>query len=161
MSRIPTPAPTSCVRSCSVPRVARTSRSWMTAAYKFLVLDSAYARVDSFTTGNGYNPDLHDLQLLPNGHALILAYDSELVGMDTVVAGGNPNAIVVGLIVQELDENKDVVFQWRSWDHFKITDARVSPDVNLLGSSIDYVHGNSVELMPDGNLLISCRHMNE
>jgi hypothetical protein len=134
---------------------------WMNGANKFEAMDSAYARVDSFTTGNGYFPDQHDCQLLPNGHALLIAYDPQTVGMDTVVTGGNPNALVYGLIVQELDENKDVVFQWRSWDHFKITDASVSPEINLLGSSIDYVHGNSVEMMPDGNLLISCRHMNE
>jgi hypothetical protein len=134
---------------------------WMNGANKFVAMDSAYARVDSFTTGNGYFPDQHDLQLLPNGHALMLSYDPEPVGMDTVVAGGNPNAIVYGLIVQELDEQKDVVFQWRSWDHFKITDCSVSPEIDLLGSSIDYVHGNSVEMTPDGNLLISCRHMNE
>jgi hypothetical protein len=134
---------------------------WMNGPFKFFAVDSAYAFADSFTTGNGYLPDNHDLKLLPNGHALIMSYDLEPVGMDTVVTGGNPNAQVLGLIVQELDENKDVIFQWRSWDHFKITDASVSPDINLLGSTIDYVHGNSVEMMPDGNLLISCRHMNE
>ena len=134
---------------------------WMNGTFKFIAVDSAYAFVDSFTTGNGYNPDNHDLQVLPNRHALMLSYDAQPVGMDTVVAGGNPHATVLGLIVQELDENKNVVFQWRSWDHFKITDASVSPEINLLGSSIDYVHGNSVELMQDGNLLISCRHMNE
>jgi hypothetical protein len=127
----------------------------------FITMDSAYALVDTFTVGNGYFTDLHDLQLLANGHALLMAYDYEPVGMDTVVVGGNPNATVIGLIVQELDENKDVIFQWRSWDHFKIIDASVSPEINLLGSTIDYVHGNSVEMMPDGNLLISCRHMNE
>ena len=134
---------------------------WMNGAYKFVVMDSAFARVDSFTTGNGYFPDLHDCQLLANGHALVIAYDPQPVGMDTVVAGGNPNAIVYGFIVQELDENKDVIFQWRSWDHFKITDCSVSSQVNLLSSSIDYVHGNSVQMTPDGNILISSRHMNE
>ena len=133
---------------------------WMNGANKFIEMDSSYARVDSFTTGNGYAPDVHDLQLLPNGHALMLSYDPEPVSMDTVVAGGQW-ATVVGLIVQELDENKSVVFQWRSWDHFKITDCSVSSLVNLLGTYIDYVHGNSVEQCPDGNLVISCRHMNE
>jgi hypothetical protein len=144
-------------------KLQRTGRLtfWMNGANKFVAMDSAYARVDSFVTGNGYLPDQHDCQLLPNGHALLLSYDPQPVGMDTVVTGGNPNAIVYGLIVQELDEHKDVVFQWRSWDHFKITDCSVSPEINLLGSSIDYVHGNSVEMMPDGNLLISCRHLNE
>jgi len=134
---------------------------WMDGAYKFYGMDSAYAIVDSFTIGNGYFTDLHDLQILPNGHLLMMSYDPEIVGMDTVVAGGNPNATVLGLIVQEMDENRNVIFQWRSWDHFKITDGSVAAEVNLQGARIDYVHGNSVELCPDGNLLISCRHMNE
>ena len=127
---------------------------------QFYAMDSSFAVVDSFACGNGYPTDLHDLQLLPDGHALVMSYDPEPVDMSLLVPGGNPNAIVFGLIVQELDENKDVVFQWRSWDHFAITDCIVN-NVNLTGASIDYVHGNSVEKTPDGNLLISCRHMNE
>lgn len=130
---------------------------------RFFAMDSSFAVVDSFACGNGYATDLHDLQLLPDGHALLMSYDPEPVDMSQVVPGGNPNAIVVGLIVQELDENKDVVFQWRSWDHFAITDCSVNSinNINLTGPSIDYVHGNSLQKTPDGNLLISCRHMNE
>ena len=52
-----------------------------------------------------------------------------------------------------------VFFQWRSWDHFLITDA--SDNIDLTAHTIDYVHGNSVELDIDGNIIISCRHMNE
>jgi hypothetical protein len=126
----------------------------------YLVLDSTYAVVDAFATQNGYITDLHELQILPNGHALLMAYDPQPVRMDSVVTGGNPNAIVTGLIIQELDEDKNVVFQWRSWDHFQITDA-LPCAVNLLGASIDYAHGNAIELDQDGNLLISSRHMNE
>ncbi len=134
---------------------------WMNGAYKYYAMDSAYAFVDSFVCGNGYPTDLHELNILPNGHALMMSYDPQIVGMDTVVAGGNPNATVYGLIVQELDLNKDVVFQWRSWDHFKITDGSVSPLSTLTGASVDYVHANSIDMGPDGNLVVSCRHMNE
>ena len=129
--------------------------------FQFYAMDSAYAIVDSFATGNGYVTDLHELQLLPNGHALVMGYDPLPVGMDTVVTGGDPNAIVYGLVVQELDGNKDVVFQWRSWDHFQITDGSVSPLSTLTGPTVDYVHANSIDLCPDGNLVISSRHMNE
>src|SRR6185295_4979823 len=65
---------------------------------------------------------------------------------------------VIGLILQELDRDKNVVFQWRSWDRFQITDA-ISHD--LTAKSVDYVHGNSIDVEPDGNLIISSRHMNE
>jgi hypothetical protein len=78
--------------------------------------------------------------------------------MSKIVQGGNPNATVIGFIIQELDEYKIVIFQWRSWDHFKITDATHE---NLQDSIIDYVHGNSIDLDYDGNILISSRHMDE
>jgi hypothetical protein len=126
----------------------------------FWGLDSSYAVVDSFRTRNGYTADVHDLQVLPDGHALLLSYDVEPVRMDSVVPGGSPNAKVVGLIVQEIDQAKDVVFQWRSWDHFEILDTD-SCLINVRDTLVDYVHGNAVELDSDGNLLISARAMNE
>jgi len=141
-------------------RLTYFAQSFQGSLPKFYALDESYTVVDSFATGNGYRTDSHDLQLLQNGHALLLSYDPQTVRMDTVVAGGRPNAIVTGLILQEIDAAKNVVFQWRSWDHFKITDA-ASPEAPLTAGAIDYVHGNAVELDLDGNLLLSCRHMNE
>ncbi len=121
-------------------------------------LDSAYAVVDSFAPTNGYVLDFHDLQIIPNGHCLLLADETMAVGMDTVVAGGNPDAMVQGFVIQELDAAKHVVFQWRTFDHYKITDA---VNVDLTASWIDAVHMNSVELDTDGNLLVSAKHLNE
>jgi len=126
---------------------------------RFFAMDSSYAIVDTFYTGNGYTTDIHDLRLLPDGHALLMSYDYERVRMDTIVDGGNSNALVAGLIIQEIDADNQVVFQWRSWDHFKITDA--AQDIDLTASVIDYVHGNAIEVDADSNLLISSRHMDE
>ena len=129
------------------------------AERRFLVMDQSYAIVDTIRAGNGYTTDLHELLVLPNGHALLMSYDPQPVRMDTIVPGGDPNAIVTGLIIQELDVSKNVVFQWRSWDHFQITDA--DSNVDLTAGHIDYVHGNAIDVDYDGNLLISCRKMNE
>ena len=126
----------------------------------YLALDAAGAVVDSFRMGNGYLTDFHDMRLMPNGHALLMAYDPQPVRMDSVVPGGNPNAVVTGLVIQEIDADKNVIFQWRSWDHFQITDA-ASCMVNFQAATIDYVHANSMEIDFDGNILISSRHMNE
>ncbi|MEY4374033.1 MAG: hypothetical protein RL760_199, partial [Candidatus Eisenbacteria bacterium] len=135
--------------------------TWLEGPSHFIMMDSTYTVIDTFKVGNGYTTDVHELSILPDGHALIMAYDPQPVGMDTVVAGGDPNATVIGLIIQELDANHDVVFQWRSWDHFAITDGAVSPLSTLTGSTVDYVHGNSIERALDGNLIISSRHLNE
>ena len=125
----------------------------------FYAMDSSYNVIDTFACGNGYTTGFHDFQILPNNHYLVMSYDAQTVRMDTIIAGGDTAATVIGLIVQELDQNNIVVFQWRSWDHFLITDA--SNNIDLTAHTIDYVHGNSIELDYDGNLIISCRHMNE
>ena len=126
---------------------------------KYYVMDSYYNIIDSLSMQNGYTTDLHECLVLEDGHSFLMSYDRQFIRMDTIVAGGNPNAAVTGLVIQELDENKNVVFQWRTWDHFKITDATY--DVNLTGSTIDYVHGNAMEVDNDGNLLVSFRHLDE
>ena len=122
----------------------------------FMVMDSTYAVVDSFRAQNGYFTDEHDLQLLDNGHALIAAYDYQTVDMSQIIHGGNEDARVIGYVIQELDSNKNVVFQWRSWDHLEITEAT---EMGFTGSVIDYVHGNTLELDSDGNILTSFRNM--
>ncbi len=125
----------------------------------FYAMDASYELVDSFATGNGYLTNHHDYQIIDNGHSLLLAYDPQPVRMDTIVSGGDSSAIVIGLIIQELDESKNVIFQWRSWDYFNITDA--TEDIDLTVNTIDYVHGNAIELDNDGNILLSSRHLDE
>jgi len=125
----------------------------------FYLMDSSYSVVDSFTTGNGYPLNIHDFQLLPNGHALLLAVDPQIIRMDTVVAGGDTAALVLGAIIQEVDASKNVIFQWRSWDHYQITDA--TDNIDLTAHTIDYVHANTVELDNNGNILLSSRNMDE
>ncbi|HMQ69147.1 MAG TPA: aryl-sulfate sulfotransferase, partial [Ignavibacteria bacterium] len=120
--------------------------------------DSQFNIVDSFYCGNGYTTDPHDLRLLNNGHALLMSYDPQTVNMAPVVHGGQHNATVTGLIIQEIDQNKNVVFQWRSWDHFDIVDAIYE---DLTAPTVDCVHGNAIELDTDGNILISSRHLSE
>ena len=149
-----TPGP--CVDFKVQPDGRLTYFDWF--AGKHYAMDATYAVVDSFTCGNGYTTDNHELRLLPDGHALLLSYDPQVVDMSQVVEGGNPAAVVIGLVIQEIDGEKNVVFQWRSWDHFQITDAWHE---DLTAEEIDCVHGNAIELDRDGNLMISSRHLEE
>ncbi len=126
--------------------------------HKYYAMNNQYKIIDSFYCGNGYMTDLHELRVLPNGHALLMSYDPQIVNMSLIVPGGQPNATVIGLIIQEIDQNKNVVFQWRSWDHVAITDAN---HVDLTSSRVDYIHGNAIEMDTDGNIMISSRHFSE
>jgi len=130
------------------------------SSYAFYVMNSFYQIIDTLTAGNGYHCDFHELRVTENNHYFILSYDPQIVDMDTVVPGGLPGATVIGLIVQEIDSQGNVVFQWRSWDHYEITDAMDWVQLeNTL--QIDYVHGNSIALESDTSLLISPRNFNE
>lgn len=126
---------------------------------RYFFMDSSYVVLDSIKTGNGYNMDGHDILLMDNDHYLLMSYDPQTVDMSEIILGGSPNATVVGLVIQEVDLNENVYFQWRSWDHFQITDA--TDDINLLSNYIDYVHGNAYAFDTDGNLLLSSRHLDE
>jgi len=123
----------------------------------FYVLNSHYQVFNTYQAGNGYVTDLHDLQLLPNGNALLMAYDNETVDMSKVVQGGQKAATVTGLVVQELDPAKNVILEWRSWDHFSFTDSTA----DLTAKNIDLVHGNALAMANDGNLLLSSRNLSE
>lgn len=118
------------------------------------VLDEDMNLVDTYQTGNGYTSFPSEFMILPNGHALMVAWDAQPVNMQEYSPKGDPNATVTGHVVQELDKDKKVVFQWRSYDHVEITETYE----NLSQSNFRYVHLNAIELDRDGNFLFSLRH---
>lgn len=121
----------------------------------FAMIDSVYNLVKKFYMGNGYHADEHEFRVYPDGTALMLCYDIEIV--DMTAYGGQPNAQVTGLIIQKLDADGNVIFEWSSWDHIAYEESN-QPLTNLI---IDLIHGNSLDLDDDGNLLLSSRHLDE
>jgi hypothetical protein len=138
--------------------LSRLVDDWSSGERFFALLDNQFSYVDSFMVQGDYETDHHDFQYLPNGHVLLIAGDYQKIDMSQIVAGGDPNARVRGCHIQELDQHKNVVFQWNCWDDIPITDAVFE---NLQASSIDYVHMNSVALDYDGHILASCRNTSQ
>ena len=118
------------------------------------LVDTSLAPVDSFKAGNGYDADGHEFKVMPNGHVLLHAYDIQYFDLSKTIPGGNPNAIVVGSILQELDLSKNVVFQWRSWDYIPISDTYMATNA----SAFDYIHVNAYDFDVDGDILASFRN---
>ncbi len=130
----------------------RSSKGWF-------IMDSLQNEVDSVYFQNGYIADNHDFLALANGNYVLIAYDEQPYAMDTVVSGGDPNAIVEGLIIQELDSNHNVIFEWKSWDHFHVTDnIYLSP---WTGSNLNFIHANAIDIDFDGHFIISSRNLDE
>jgi len=130
----------------------RASKGWF-------IMDSLQNEIDSVYCLNGYTADNHDFLALANGNYVLFAYDEQPYAMDTVVPGGNPNATVEGLIIQELDANHNLIFEWKSWDHFHVTDnTYMSP---WTGANLPFIHANAIDIDFDGHFLISCRGLDE
>ena len=126
----------------------------------FVELDASFHELEHYTAKNGYITDGHELIVKNDGSYWIIALDHQIVDMSQVIPGGNPAAVVEGMILQEIDVSGNVIFQWRSWDHYLITDADPKL-VDLTASQIDYVHTNAIHFDWDGNILISNRNMSE
>ncbi|HEX3078982.1 MAG TPA: arylsulfotransferase family protein, partial [Puia sp.] len=120
--------------------------------------DSSYNKLDIFKTQNGYLTDIHEFLIFPDGHYFLQAYEYQIKDLTIYDPTYNPHATVAGLIIQEFDTDKNLIFQWRSWDHIDIIEA---PHEHFTNTVVDYVHGNSQEQDADGNLVISCRHLDQ
>lgn len=115
------------------------------------ILDENYQDVETIKAGNGYSAEAHDFKMLPNGHALLFGYYLSEVDMSQVVPNGNPGAQVSGAVLQELDAQRNVIFQWRSWDHYPFT----SNWVNSTAAVISEFHINCIFQDTDGHLVVS------
>jgi len=123
-------------------------------------MDSSYRIINSYRAKSGYITNGHELRLKADGSYWIMADDPQIVDMSKIIEGGDTAAIVIGLIIQHISDSGNVLFQWRSWNHFEITDADTNI-INLRGQNIDYVHGNALDFDSDTTILLSSRSMNE
>jgi hypothetical protein len=125
---------------------------------RFDMLDSNFNLIEKYYPANGYSADNHEFQVLEDGHAFIIAQEYLTVDMTVYDPDYSSNATVFGTIIQEFDENKTLVFEWRSFDHVDILEAWHE---NLAASYIDFMHTNALEIDNDGHLLASHRHLDQ
>ena len=107
----------------------------------------------------------HDARRMPDGKILALAATEQIL---TDVQGPGP-VDVIGDMILVLDANLQVVWAWDAFDHL---DPRRLAALGescarggggcapfyAAGHASDWLHGNSVQLTPDGNILYSARH---
>ncbi len=122
-----------------------------------VIANQSYTDIAHVRAGNGVREDLHDLQLTPQGTALITAYEPILCDLSSI--GGSSYAGVTDGLVQEIDVKTGLVmFQWTSLDHVALDESYSNLFDSSTSSPFDYFHVNSIDLDPDGTLLISARN---
>jgi hypothetical protein len=98
----------------------------------------------------------HDLRVERAGDYWIMCDDS--LTMDLSALGGVDGANVIWTVLQHVSPDRQVLFEWRSWEHVEITDV---PANERGGARVNATHGNGIELDADGHLLLSFRSLNQ
>lgn len=118
-----------------------------------VIVDSSYRELTRVRAGNGRQMDLHELVLTPQGTMLFTCFP-ESVPTDLSTLGGPTSGNALQSIIQEVDVRTGrVLLEWRSLEHVDVSESYAA-----LGDPYDYLHANSIDVAPDGNLLISARH---
>ena len=116
------------------------------------ILDASYRQIAEVQAGNGFHADVHEFLITPQGTALITVYNEVTVDLTSI--GGPAAHPTLDSMLQEVDiATGKVLLEWHSLDHVSIADS-YSPIL----TPFDYFHINSIDVMPDGNLLVSSRN---
>lgn len=133
---------------------------------KYFILDSTLQMIDSVSCVNGIETDSHEFRILPNGHYLLDGKEKETKDMSAVTfennrkkMNGSKNAVIKYDVIQELDKNKNLVFEWRTKPYFDLN--HINPVYLTDTANVDVTHLNSIDYDSLGNLLLSFRYYDE
>jgi hypothetical protein len=123
---------------------------------EYVIFDDSYRELAWVRAGNGYRGDLHEFLITPQDTALLVAYAPARTNLSPI--GGPKDGMAWEGIVQEVDiQSGEVIFEWHSLDHVGIEESYIElpEDSDHL---YDYFHINSIDVEPDGNLLLCARN---
>lgn len=133
------------------------------------IVETNAARVNEQLAAMGVHPINafhHEARKMPGGGYLVLAATERML---TGVQGPGP-VDILGDTVLVLDSNLQVTWAWDAFDHLdphrtailgekcKYPAGLVCAPFYLSDTVNDWLHGNSLQLTPDGNILFSLRH---
>jgi hypothetical protein len=120
-----------------------------------VIVGRSYRTIAVLHGGDGYVADIHDFQLTPQGTALIDAYVPVQANLSSV--GGSTHGSLMDCVIQELDvKTGRVLWEWHALGHLPLKAAFMGTP--KAGVPYDFFHLNSVQLLPNGNLLVSSRN---
>jgi hypothetical protein len=132
-------------------------RSSAGLVYAYLIRNGSNQVLDTIYPVGRMSADFHEGRIWSDTSFLVLSQRWVPVDLSKVRPGGNPDALVVEAVIQEISADGRVIFEWRSLDH--VPPSATMEDMDFALDVVDYIHVNSVERDVDGHLLVSCRHI--
>ena len=112
-----------------------------------------------YLTPQEFDLDVRDLQVIEDGSYYVFGIDHITIDMSQYVPDGDTAAILIAHTIHHMDADDNELWRWQSIDHYEILD--VDDAVDLTHHTIDWTHCNSIEIDPEGNLIVSTRNFNE
>jgi hypothetical protein len=122
-------------------------------------MDSSGIVDKRYITPPGYTLDIHELQVMEDGTYYVIGTDLITIDMSQYVPGGDTSAILIANTIHHMDADDNELWRWHSFDHYDILD--VDANIDITNHIIDWTHCNSIEIVTDGNIIISTRNFNE
>jgi Arylsulfotransferase (ASST) len=120
----------------------------------YVIYDRSYRKIADVQAGNHLVGDIHEFRITPQDTALITVYHRRPANLSSV--GGPKNGQIYDGIVQEVDiATRRVLFEWHSCPQVGLKESYLK--VPRAGA-YDYFHINSIDIEPNGNLLVSSRN---
>jgi hypothetical protein len=119
-----------------------------------VLYDSSYQQVASVRAGNGYSADLHEIRLTPEGTAWIDVFDPIHMNLSGVHSSAG---MITDSVIQEIDIKTGLVmWEWHALGHIPIAESNNPAPAGAY--PWDYVHINSADPGPTGDVLLSARN---
>lgn len=125
----------------------------------WIVADHNMIEIDSIQCTQGLT-DYHDMVITDNNTYILQSYNDEVIDLTSI--GGNEFEVVSAILrIQEFDFNHNLIFDWYASDHLNIYDYENNLFIGNIPGQIEWMHGNSIEVDYDNNLILSNRKSSE
>ena len=125
----------------------------------WIIADHNMTEIDSIQCTQGLT-DYHDMVITDNNTYILQSYNNEVIDLTSI--GGSEFEVVSAILrIQEFDFNHNLIFDWYASDHLNIYDYENNLFIGNIPGQIEWMHGNSIEVDYDNNLIISNRKSSE
>ncbi len=118
-----------------------------------VIADTRYRTIKTVSAGNGYQADIHEFKLTPDGDALFTVNSLVTVHLPGTAPGAQ--SLFLDSILQEVDVRTGlVVWEWHGLGHIPIADSYATTKTSPY---FDAYHFNSIQQLAGNRVLASAR----